>query len=226
MMAKTPDAPSLLVALQQPDEPNGVEGCNIFFAVMIPLCALTSLILLAIASSSTIPTDAQWRLAISATIVTAVGVVGFTVFKRMWANETQQDAENALGIAVLAHANIKAVAVRALAAHHRELKVTESATRDMEVVLVLIVGTAAAILAGVPAVLPGLIAVSVVAAYFNAVAAVLSIMFEVKENSLRVSAQRLEEQLKRNSLVAEFLRADAGKKHTLLQDRVEALSMA
>jgi len=226
LMSKHPEAPALAVAIQQPEEPTPIEGFNCFLAVFIPLCALASMILLAIAGSTTIPVGSEWRLSISATIITAVGVVLFTVLKRMFANESQQEAENALGIAVLAHANIRAVAVRALAAQHREIKVAEGLVRDTEVILILLVALPASILSGISSVFAGLVSVSIIAAYLNAVAAALSVMYEAKANALRISAQRLEEQLKRNSLVAEFLRADASKKHSLLQDRVEALTMA
>ena len=225
-MGKNPDAPSLAVALQQPAEPAPMESLNLFFAIFIPLCAFASLILLAIGGSTTISADSAWRLNISATVLSAVGVMFFTVLKRMFANESQQDAENALGIAVLSHANIRAVAVRALAMQHYEIKKAETAVRDVEVIVILIVITPAIILSGIATVFQGSYSLSIVAAYFDAVAASLTILFEAKESALRISAQRIEEQLKRNSLVAEFLRADAGKKHTILQDRVESLSNA
>ena len=61
-----------------------------------------------------------------------MGVVGFEIIKRLFANTSVEDAENTMGIAVLANASIRAAAVRALAITYWEMKKGEFILRDME----------------------------------------------------------------------------------------------
>lgn len=218
------DGPALAAMMMQPEEPTSVESCHMFLTVFIPLCAVASTILAGLAGSFTIGEGVGWRLALSATVITAVGVVGFELMKRLVANTSLNDAENAMGIAVLAHANIRAVAVKALAQTHWEVKKAEFNLRDAEIFTVVALGLVAAILSGVSAVFYDIRSIAIISAFFNALAGGFVVTFEILANGKKQACQRLEEQLRRNNLVADFLRADAGRKHMLLQDRVEALT--
>lgn len=225
--AKSGDNPALAEWVQQPEEPTAVESCNTCLVVFAVLCATASTILCGLAGSFTIGEAPGWQLALSATVITAVGVVFFEILKRLWANTTVDESINGIFINVLSHASIRAVAVRALATTHVELKKAECALRDAEVIVVVVLSIIGAILSGIAAVyydVYGFKVLAIIAAYFNGLVVGLLVLFEIAENAKRTAAQKLEDQLRRNNLVADFLRADPGRKHTLLQDRVEALA--